>query len=197
MRDLLLQVRDGLLSFDRFVAKTSSTWQKMATNLSYRWRIPAGVTADDICQEVLLGVWDSIHEWDSSRGVEIEQFVKWSARNRAKRWIHVQRGATYHPDRDRVESRFPMLAKTDFDLETAEFATCESTQEQIVDALYRVKSAVNSLSEECRDSGECADVMRCILVSGSIDRAIEASGHDVSRKLIFESFKRTVLSLPC
>jgi hypothetical protein len=94
LRACLLLLRNGRLRFARFAQRTAGTWQRLARYLVARWPLPACCELRDVEQELLLAVAQLVPRWDPSRGVEIARFVVWNACNRAKRWMHRQRGAT-------------------------------------------------------------------------------------------------------
>ena len=115
MATQLRRLYDGELSFDKFYASTKKEWRLLSAYLWRRWTLPAGVTRDDVEQEMLLGVWLKLPKWDATKA-ELESFIVWNACDRAKKWIHKQRGANRHRHADaspgRYDKAFSSLAGT-------------------------------------------------------------------------------------
>lgn len=87
---------------------------RFARWLLKRWSVPAGVTADDVEQELRLGAVLALRDYDESRGsMTRDKFVWWSAVSHAKRWIHTQRGALRRSGHS--PSTHPVLAPVDMD----------------------------------------------------------------------------------
>jgi hypothetical protein len=113
MSSALEKLRSGAMTFADFLVETKGDWRRMAAKLFGRWRLPCGVTEDDVEQEMLLAAWRSAMNppgknggWDPSRGVPLVTHVLWSAHAAAKKWIHTQRKAKRRDDR--APSRHPL-----------------------------------------------------------------------------------------
>ena len=97
---------------DEWFASQDGRIQAMARNLHRRWFLPAGVTADDVEQEIRLGMLLAWDRWDPKYGRPRDQYLRLSSIAAAKSWIHAQRGA--HKRRGTEPSRHAVL--TDMDL---------------------------------------------------------------------------------
>lgn len=67
--------------------------EQIARGILRRWSVPAAVTAEDVEQELRLGILLAWDEFDPRRGVPRDRYLWWSSIQRAKRWVHGQRGA--------------------------------------------------------------------------------------------------------
>jgi len=105
MEEALIRLRNGG-SFAEFVRRTRSQWRSMAMGLMRRWKCPADVELEDVVQEMLLAVFAVLPDYDPTRGKTLKQYVQWNANNRAKKWMHRQRGALRRDDR--AKSRHPI-----------------------------------------------------------------------------------------
>jgi RNA polymerase sigma factor (sigma-70 family) len=86
-------------SFDEFVIRTKSQWRAIAMRLMQRWKCPSDVEVEDVIQEMLMGVHVVLPDYDPSRGKTLAQYAVWNAINRAKKWMHRQRGALRRDDK--------------------------------------------------------------------------------------------------
>jgi hypothetical protein len=100
----LVLLARGAIGFGEFARVTRGDWLKLAAHLMMKWTPPAGVTREDVSQELLLAAWLFVGQWDESRGVSLPRFVVWNAIDKAKKWLHKQRGAKRQRDND--EGRF-------------------------------------------------------------------------------------------
>lgn len=105
MEKHLERLRNGG-SFDEFVRATRAHWRRMAISLMRKWKCPCDVEVEDLVQEMLMAVFVFIPKYDPTRGTTLSQYVTWNANNRAKKWIHCQRGALRRDDKAR--SRHPI-----------------------------------------------------------------------------------------
>lgn len=93
-------VLGGKISFAQFLAQTRDDWGKLATYLMRRWRVPAGVEHEDVVQELHMGAFKAIATYDPLRGSSPSGFVVYTAVDKAKKWMHRQRGAVLHGNPD-------------------------------------------------------------------------------------------------
>lgn len=94
MKEELEALWEGDLSFARFAELTRDHWRRMSQFLFDRWVIPAGVTREDIEQEMLLEAWEAVEEYDILSGsMNLHRYVTWRAFAKGKRYIHSQRNA--------------------------------------------------------------------------------------------------------
>ncbi len=97
------------MTFDEYVKATDSYWQTLARYIYRRWATPAGVTVDDVYQEVLLGLWIAYAKYEEGEGrTTPNKYLYWNAGDKAKRFVHKQRGAIQHGSKDRNPSRIPV-----------------------------------------------------------------------------------------
>lgn len=97
-------------SFEAFAIATRSQWRRIAVRLMQRWKCPCDVEVDDVIQELLMGVFVVLPDYDETRGKSLAQYAVWNAINRAKKWMHRQRGALRRDDRSK--SRHPIAMST-------------------------------------------------------------------------------------
>lgn len=93
------------MNWCEFEAEYRQQFLMMARKLYSRWPLPAGVGVDDVHQELWMGAWEAWNAFDATRGqMHRAAFSVCSARHRAMRWMHVQRGA--HRRDGRAPGRF-------------------------------------------------------------------------------------------
>ena len=177
----LHKLRDGKVDWSEFARETAPAWDALAGNLRKRWgRDCAGaVGQEDVVQELLLGAWDSLTQWDPKRGPTLKKYVVWCACNKAKRTLHKARGAILHGSPDRNPSRAAIaenrLRKSNQNSHTADpfeslmgrMAPVAPEQEQVlvVDAI--VQSARNSFERSALET---------LMTTGDADKAAESLG---------------------
>jgi DNA-directed RNA polymerase specialized sigma24 family protein len=91
-------LKDGAIGFTDFARATKDDWKRMAKRLYGRWRLPAGVTEEDVEQEMLLHAWIAVQNYEPDRGVQLFTHVVWCAHSSAKKWLHTQRKAKRRGD---------------------------------------------------------------------------------------------------
>lgn len=68
--------------------------RNMAWRLYDRWRVPYGVSVEDVEQELWASAWEAWQAFDAARGNMLrEAYAVCTARQAAARWIHAQRNA--------------------------------------------------------------------------------------------------------
>jgi hypothetical protein len=105
MESALHALRDGRIDFDFFAQATAPQWRALATRLFRRWTPPTGYSVEDTTQDLLLAAWSLVDKWDPTRGVPIGRYVIWNASDKAKKQLHVQRGAKRSGSADRNQTR--------------------------------------------------------------------------------------------
>ena len=137
MKAELQSLRDGKINFDTFSRKTRSEWEKLATKLFRRYKLPAGVDVEDLMQEMMFHAWRASAKWDPGYGSDLTRYVTWTAYAEARRWVHCQRNA--HRRSDHVQGRFPMavshMLAEDSDWTIDEMLQVEPTEDQTSAAL--------------------------------------------------------------
>lgn len=78
--------------FTRFESEAREDLGRIAHNLHGRWRLPFGVSVDDVRQELLASIWEAAAEWREG-GMPFVGYVIWCGVRRTERWLHVQRSA--------------------------------------------------------------------------------------------------------
>lgn len=120
-------------SFDEFARRTRRTWQSMALKLLQRWQCPTDVGVEDLVQEMLLAVWIMLPKYDPSRGKTLSQFVIWNSVNRAKKFVHRQRGAKRRDDKSLSRHPIAMSSMADPKVPYEERIEFEADQEREVE----------------------------------------------------------------
>jgi hypothetical protein len=107
---------DARRDFDIFWRETRRTWRGMAQRLYLRWTPPAGCSPDDVEQELSMAVWNLLDEgkYDVTKGRTLADYLVFNACNRAKYWLHQQRGASLHGNRDKNPTRAPISVDTQY-----------------------------------------------------------------------------------
>lgn len=78
----------------------------MAGALLQRWAPSAAVGVEDVVQELMVGILWALKRYDPARG-ELARYVVYNAHDKAKKWLHKQRGANLHGNADANRSRLP------------------------------------------------------------------------------------------
>ena len=105
MRQELNRLHSGEITFDQFAFQTRSEWQRLGTMLLNKWSAP-GVDLDDMVQELLIAAWLGLPKWDG-KSSRLDRFIVWNACDKAKKWLHKQRGALRREDK--APNRTPVL----------------------------------------------------------------------------------------
>lgn len=92
MKRELEQLRSGAWSFAQFRAATRREWELMAASLMRRWECPPAVDLEDVVQELLLNAWRFLPKFEPDRGKTLHQYIVFNAMDKAKKWMHKQRG---------------------------------------------------------------------------------------------------------
>jgi|SRR5271166_2026760 len=93
--------------FRVFRDSTRRIWRGIAANLYSKWKPPSGCGVDDVEQELLLTVWKLLlrNRYDPTRGRTLVDYIVFNACVRTKDWLHKQRGANLHGNRDKHQTR--------------------------------------------------------------------------------------------
>lgn len=95
MDEALRDFFERRISFDEFARRTAGDWTRMAEMLWRRWRqrLPSGVGAEDLRQELLTHAWVACGSYEPDRGPSIRAYVVWSACAGTQRWVNQQRNS--------------------------------------------------------------------------------------------------------
>ncbi len=100
----------GEMTDAKFHRETRDVWMRFASGILKDWKVPFAVSAEDVCQELLLHAWTAMRAWRPDGGMPCAKYVVWCALANAKTWLHAQRGASKHR-RHRSLSRMPVLVE--------------------------------------------------------------------------------------
>jgi hypothetical protein len=179
MKDLLMAVRCGRISFGLFERRTRPIWRAMAESLLRRWKGPASISAEDVMQELILGAWIFVAHWSPERlgtdgkPVSIDRYVVFNSMDKAKKWLHQQRNAYRRDDRSpgRFERPFSSFQKpgSEIDAEQAllDLAAVEPVAEQAL------LDRQHALMVVARTPREHQPAMAAIVRTGDVDLAAQ------------------------
>lgn len=171
-RTLCSALYDGRITFDDFAAATRERWRKYAEYLARRWRQPAWNAVEDIEQELLLAVWETIWRFDPARanGAAIDKFVAYNALDRAKKACHRARKAKMSRTQDKNASRFeiPFCAFEDEETRAMLEIVVEPEQEK---GLVRRASVDDARAACTTEESELA--VEAFAIEGSISAAAD------------------------
>lgn len=128
-------------------------WKRHADRLWRKWSLPPVVSSEDLLQELLMAAWHFHRLWDPDGGIPHRVWVFTGAINRAKSWIHAQRGAlrrsAYNP------SRYHVSAGEDGVQDSVQQ---EAIQHRVVEVSMRIEDLINRSPDE--RSLACAKALR-------------------------------------
>lgn len=143
MDELLEELQRGDITFDAFYRQTEGAWRAMATTQFKRmgWRLQGSADLDDVFQEMVMSVPQSLKDYDESRsGMGLKRFVVWRAFTAAKDFINQQCGAykgrTCEPPRAPVTASMVNLPRG--------HSGADSEAQATVDNLFDRLSAVDA-----------------------------------------------------
>ena len=93
------------MDWTTFAREYAGPMKQCAHKIHRRWKMPAGVSPEDVHQEVLLAAWICFHVYDEKRGnMKRESFTMWNAKCAGIAFANRQRNA---PRRDcKAHGRF-------------------------------------------------------------------------------------------
>jgi DNA-directed RNA polymerase specialized sigma24 family protein len=108
----LWDVREGRKTFDEFARETRAVWESLAKYVLRRWRVAAWADQEDAVQDLLLGAWTAIYDYDPRHPAAptLAAYVTYGAVDKAKKRAHKYRGAILSGDADRNPSRIQKCA---------------------------------------------------------------------------------------
>lgn len=162
MKRLLEAVQRGEMTWSVFFVTTRDEWQRLATTVYRRWRVPAAVTVDDIEQELKLGAVIAAPKWKSKKAA-FPAYVVWNAVTHAKKWIHVQRDAL------RRDGKAPSRIHIPFsEFEIAPEEVLDAEQDEMAERFARIGQALTRLDELSQHV-----FVAILLARGDLDGAAE------------------------
>jgi DNA-directed RNA polymerase specialized sigma24 family protein len=167
MGPILHRVLTGRVSFNEFARGARPQFTALATYLARRWSPPSWLTIDDLEQELLLGVWRSVWDWDPTRGVPIKRFVIFNAVAHAKRELHRARGACLHGSPDKALSRMETPMDLD-DPEVSRIMCIEPEQEARLVLAEERQEALGHALMVCRSDAE-RRILEAIVNAGTLE----------------------------
>lgn len=203
MEKLLEQLQRADITSNAFFRQTEGEWKAMAANQFNRmgWRLQGSADLDDVFQEMVMSVTQSILDFDESKsGMGLKRFVVWRAFTAAKDFINQQCGA--YKGRTNEAPRAPIIASMvpgyDF------LGGHHNDNSDGLTALFEKLSAVDADQEWCTDVRARRDavcetlidhvVMTSLLeVGGSLADIAEAiyAREDLRTELKLGSCKKT------
>ncbi len=153
LEQVLLALRAGEVSRERFFREADADLRRMAEALYKRWVLPPGVAAEDLYQQMCLSICEERRDQDwnpemrNKRGqlIPIITHVMYHAHVAGKRWLHKQRGAKRRSGKEM--SRFPICMTALIDGDADELALVE----QVVEASQEEEHGVRRVLLEVYD----------------------------------------------
>lgn len=101
----------GNMTLRQFFEQAHPVLVRMGATLMRRWRTPPAVSLEDVVQELMVGCCWAFKRYDPKRAgaAPIGRFVMYNACDKAKKWIHRQRGALLHGKTDNSPPRYAVL----------------------------------------------------------------------------------------
>lgn len=149
---LLTGLREGHLTPEVFFAQSRIVWQRLARNLLRRWKAPAWYSHEEVEQELMLAAYDFVWKFDPTRakGRTIGGYVAWNAVDKAKKQLHVARGAKLSGDADknpsRIETPFSVYEVSPDEVDL--FSATEAIQEEWFERQEAIAEAERKFTTE-------------------------------------------------
>lgn len=178
----------GEIGFDAFSRATASNWSGLGRFLLRKWHVPAGVGLEDVVQELLVGAWRAVPKYDAKKSSSLERYVVWCACDKAKKFIHKQRGAILHGNADSAPSRiaapFSAFARDgEDDSATVNRFTEELSERAGQEEQLEFRQARAQALAQCRSARERLALEMLIECEGSVERAAAALYDDPRTRL--------------
>lgn len=164
----------GRTTFQEFALATRAHWERLALYIARRWRAPEWHSVEDVVQELLLGAWVSVWNYDPAKSVsgDIASYLVWNAVDKAKKKQHKARGATLHGNADGATGHAlaerPISARERPEDWLDVMLNEPPTQEEVVEARERVEM----LEAVCETQREIAAI-RALIGAGSLAQGAE------------------------
>lgn len=161
---------------DEFFRNVAEDVRRMARRLFQRWRLPAGVSVEDVEQEIRQAIWVALPQWDPTKAT-LHAYVTFSSHSRAKKWIHKQRNALRRDGHNpgRYEFAVSSLSREGDagDVELPE-PCVEADQEDAAERAEALSAVVSVLA-----GGDRFAAVALAAAGGSVDVAAELVYQDV------------------
>lgn len=181
MNEHLMALRAGSLSFNNFEAATRRDWTLLARYLTRKWPLPAGVDDEDVRQELLLGCWQVLPNFDPSRGVSVQRYCVFNAIDRAKRWIHKQRAAKSRRDKSPSRHALVFSTLTEYQTQSIDYALCvQPVQERVAEC----KSRYGAVVDGCESERDEVCIVAFVEAKGNIDGAVSLLYDDADTRRV-------------
>lgn len=110
-RRCALECYEGRISLTEFFRTSAEEVKRMAISLLKRWRAPPNVAVEDMAQEIRVGcIWAFNHYNPAHpKAAPIGSYVLYNAIDKAKKWLHKQRGVKLCGNADARKSRYAIL----------------------------------------------------------------------------------------
>jgi DNA-directed RNA polymerase specialized sigma24 family protein len=155
-------VQRGELTWDAFFHLTRTDWIRLSVHVYRRWRLPVGVTVEDVEQELKCGAFAAAARWTPGRSA-FHAFVIWNAVTHAKKWIHTQRKAL------RRDGHAPSRIHIPFsEFEVAPEEILEAEQDEVAEQFARIGQALTRLDDLSQHV-----FVAILLARGDLDGAAE------------------------
>lgn len=166
----LALVRDGRIGFEQLMTDAQRQFRAMAAYLARRWTPPAWMTLEDIEQELYLGAWKHLWEWEEGRGPSLGTYVVYNSISSAKRSLHKARGAKLSGSPDKNPSRIekPLSVFPEGEALAAAMLAEDPVQEEALILAEDRDAAMKRAFEACETSRERVAVL-AIIEGGSIE----------------------------
>jgi hypothetical protein len=99
-------LRAGEIDGNEFMRRTWKNWVRLSDKLYKSYRLPKGVEAADVAQEMAVAAWFATLDWGPKHGSNLQRYVTWTAYAVAKRWVNNQRNSLRRADAS--IGRFPI-----------------------------------------------------------------------------------------
>lgn len=151
----LREHREGKIDLNQLLRSIDGVLRDVSASMLRHWRCPPAVSVDDVVQEMRIGVVVALRRYDPGRPkvAELHSFVMYFAYDKAKKWLHKQRGACLHGNPDSAVGRMHVLecqlrplmgTEEPATLDQVRGARAMPAQEATVDREQAVRSALAS-----------------------------------------------------
>jgi hypothetical protein len=179
------KLRDGWTTFDEYLRNTAARWSTIERWLLGKWATPAWVSGGDVRQDLYMGAWKGVWDWDPGHLVArrrasvrpLQKHIEYTAIDCAKKRIHKARKANLHGNADSNPSRMevPFSSLVDAVGDGAEsmrllersgelndvaiFESCATVQEMMVMRAMRVFGDVSLAAGAFLMGGSTVDLL--------------------------------------